>query len=155
MNIEKRGLQAVVAVGGLVPVLAGGAGVLMATGMIPHAVGEPSLDSHYRYLSGLLLAIGLGFWSCVPHIERRSERMRLLTAIVVAGGLARAYGLVDGTPGMSMRLALVMELMVTPLICLWQARVARRAAPAPRERFRIPVVPGRAAAPRTDPGPAR
>jgi hypothetical protein len=47
---------------------------------------------------------------------------------VVVGGLARAYGMArSGWSGEGMAAALVMELAVTPLICLWQARVASRA----------------------------
>jgi hypothetical protein len=78
-----------------------------------------------RYLSGLLFAIGLTFWMSVPDIERHQARFRLLAAIVFAGGLARLAGLLHGTPDLPMQLALVMELLVTPLLCLWQARVAR------------------------------
>lgn len=132
MIFEKRALQLAVAVGGLVPVCAGGAGVLAGVGMIPHAVSDPALDSHYRYLSGLLLAIGVGFWSAIPDIGHRTGRVRLLTAIVVAGGLARAYALLTApAPGPAMELALVMELIVTPLLCLWQARVAGFAVSGP------------------------
>lgn len=129
MKLEKRALQLVIAIGGLVPVLAGGAGMLGGVTMIPHAAADPALDSHYRYLSGLLLAIGIGFWSGIPNIERRTGRVRLLTAIVVTGGLARGWGMLRGeAPGAAMQLALVMELVVTPLLCLWQARVAARRA---------------------------
>jgi hypothetical protein len=126
MDFEKRALQLAILAGGFVPVLAGGAGVLAGLGMIPHAAGDASLDSHFRYLSGLLLAIGVAFWSAVPDIERQGSRVRLLTAIVVTGGLARALGVLHEAPGGAMRLALVMELGVTPLICLWQARIAGR-----------------------------
>jgi hypothetical protein len=52
--------------------------------------------------------------------------VRTITAIVVVGGLARLWGwIVVGDPG-TIRWALVMELVVTPLICLWQARIARK-----------------------------
>jgi hypothetical protein len=52
-----------------------------------------------------------------------------LTLIVVTGGFARALGMLRfGPPGGAMRAALVMELIVTPLIYLWQGRVARLAA---------------------------
>ncbi len=130
MNLEKRALQLAVAIGGLVPVLAGGAGAVAGVAMIPHAAADAALDSHYRYLSGLLLAIGLGFWSAVPGIERHGGRVRLLSALVVTGGLARGFGMLGGTaPGQSMQLALVMELVVTPLICLWQWRLAGQMRP--------------------------
>ena len=89
---------------------------------------SPALDSHVRYLSGLLLAIGLTFWSSIPRIEDRTTLVRLLTAMVVLGGLARAIGFsVSGWPGTGMAFGLAMELVVTPLLCLWQGRVARLA----------------------------
>lgn len=132
-SVERRVLQAVILLAGVVPVFGGGAGVVLGA----RAFGPPcglgvgaSEDSHVRYLSGLLLAIGLVYWACVPTIERRGEIVRLLTLVVFIGGLARLGGVfVAGDPG-SMRLALVMELGVAPAIGLWQARVAKgRTAP--------------------------
>ena len=93
MDREKTLLQICVALAGWVPVGAGAAGILKGVGMIPRAAHLPALDSHYAYLSGLLLAIGLAFWSCIPDIERRTARVRLLTAIVVVGGLGRAVAM--------------------------------------------------------------
>ena len=50
----------------------------------------------------------------------------LLMAIVFIGGLARAVSLVAvGMPSKPMLGALVIELVVTPLLYLWQRRVAR------------------------------
>jgi len=136
--MERRLLQLAILLAGLVPVFGGGAGVVLgarAFGDWPGAAG----DSHVRYLSGLLLAIGLAYWACVPTIERRGEIVRVLTLIVVVGGLARLAGLfVAGDPGPTMRWALVMELGVAPVIGLWQARVAQaRLIGAPRARKRI------------------
>lgn len=156
MKLEKRALQFAIILGGLVPLVAGAAGVIAGVGMIPHTVAEPSLDSHFRYLSGLLVGVGLGFWSTVPDVEHKTRRVRLLTAIVLMGGAARAYGWAAGeTPGVPMQLALIMELGVTPLICLWQARVAGRLDRAARRPFKLPVVAGKADALRPDPDPGR
>jgi hypothetical protein len=114
-----------VAVGGLVPVLAGLGGMLAGPAMLGAEAGADE-DSHFRYLSGLLLGIGLGFWSTLDDPARHAGRFRLLTAIVVLGGVGRLFGLmVRGVPGTPMLAALVMELVVTPLLCLWQARLAR------------------------------
>jgi hypothetical protein len=86
-----------------------------------------SLDSHFRYLSGLLLAIGLGFWSSIPDIERQGGRFRLLAGLVFIGGLGRALSLAAaGQPGGPMLAGLVMELLVTPLLAFWQFHVARK-----------------------------
>ena len=73
------------------------------------------------------MALGLGFLSLIPDIERQGARASLLTAIVVTGGLARLYGvLADGWPRTTMSLALLMELGVVPLLWLWQRRVAAK-----------------------------
>jgi uncharacterized MnhB-related membrane protein len=122
---ERRWLQGAVAVGCLVPVSAGLAGVLLGPGLTGDTASVAG-DSHYRYLSGLLLGIGLMFVSTIPAIEAKGPRFRLLTGIVVIGGVGRAVGYAAlGAPDLAMTLALGMELAVTPLLCLWQARIAR------------------------------
>lgn len=128
--IEKRTLQIAVALGSLVPIGAGGAGVLLGPVMLgAAAVGSADLDSHFRYLSGLLLAIGVGYASTIPRIEARSGRFAMLTCIVVSGGVGRLVSLLwVGAASPTMLAALVMELMVAPGLALWQRRVARLAA---------------------------
>jgi len=120
-------LRAAVLLACLVPILAGGAGVLWGPEFLGVPVPvPPDLDSHLRYLSGLLLAIGLGFVACIPRIEEKGARFRLLGAIVLVGGLGRALSLLEvGLPGLGHRLALGMELGVTPLLILWQWRIER------------------------------
>jgi hypothetical protein len=99
--------------------------------MLPSAtVVSTDLDSHFRYLSGLLFAIGVGFASTIPRIEARGPRFLLLTLIVVAGGTGRLLSLLTiGPPSPVMQAAFVMELVVTPCLALWQRRVARMIAP--------------------------
>jgi hypothetical protein len=125
---ERRALQAAVALACLVPLLAGLAGVLAGPAMLAGvgAGAAPDLQSHYRYLSGLLLGIGFAFLALVPAIERRGALFGALAAIVALGGLARLLGLaLAPAPGAAHLLALVMELGVTPGLALWQRRVAR------------------------------
>ncbi len=124
---SRRLLQAAVAVGGLVPVAAGLAGVLLGPSFMADGGYAVSADSHVRYLSGLLAAIGVAFWATIPAIERHAARFRLLTALVVAGGIGRLISLLTvGVPSPSMLFGLVMELGVTPALCLWQGAVAAR-----------------------------
>jgi hypothetical protein len=125
-GIERRLLQTAVAVGSLVPIGAGAAGMLLGPRMlhVPTAAGD--LDSHFRYLSGLLCGIGIGYLSTIPGIERQGSRFLMLTAVVVAGGLGRLLSLLMvGPPSPAMQAALVMELVVTPGLALWQRRVAQ------------------------------
>jgi len=120
------GLRLAVAVFGLIPVGAGLAGMLTGTTML--GVPTPTeVDSHFRYLSGLLLAIGLAFWSTIPRITQSTTIFRLLTALVFVGGIGRLIGVFSvGVPTPPMLGGLAMELVITPLLCLWQARVAGR-----------------------------
>lgn len=128
---ERRILQQVVAVAALVPVVAGAFGVL-AGPAFTQAAASVAADSHYRYLSGLLLGIGLCFWWLIPTIERRTTPFRILTLIVFVGGLGRLVGLtiLDDERTPAMLAALSMELAGTPALCLWQARIADRTARA-------------------------
>jgi hypothetical protein len=128
-QMSKRLLQLAVAAGCLVPIGAGGAGLLLGPVMIEGYVGAATdLDSHFRYLSGLLLGIGLGYAASVPGIEKKRAQFTLLSLIVVIGGIGRLLSLfATGTPSPVMLAALAMELIVTPLLTLWQWRVARRA----------------------------
>ena len=126
---EKRLLQIVVAVACLVPLLAGGSGVLRGAEMMRGVGAAPpvDLDSHFRYLSGLLLGIGLAFAWCIPAIERRTLLFRTLGLIAVVGGLGRLLGLlVGGVPSAGHVFGLGMELGTVPLLLFWQARVAQR-----------------------------
>jgi hypothetical protein len=125
--MEKRLLQVAVAIGCVVPISAGAAGMLLGPRMLgPGAPGSTDLDSHFRYLSGLLFAIGAAYVTTIPRIETHGGRFRLLTCIVVVGGLGRLAGVLSmGPPSLAMTAALIMELLVTPALALWQCRVAR------------------------------
>ena len=125
---EKRLLQQAVGLAAVLPVAAGLYGVLFGQALTDETVSV-SGDSHFRYLSGLLLAIGLCFWSTIPRIEEKTGRFRLLTLLVVLGGLGRLLGLwLTGVPSLTMLASLFVELLVWPALCAWQTRVANRYA---------------------------
>jgi len=128
MDRERKLLQQTVAIVATIPVAAGLYGVLFGQALTGDAVSI-SAESHFRFMSGLLLGIGLCFWSTLPRIEERTNRFRLLTVLVVVGGLGRLVGLaLTGLPSLFMIGGLILELVVTPALCLWQTRVANRYA---------------------------
>lgn len=133
MRVERRLLQLAVALGCAVPLSTGAIGIMHGPEML-RGVGDGSpadLDSHFRYLSGLLLAAGIAFATCIPGIERKTGRFRLLAFLVFVGGLGRLHSLVlIGVPGGGHLVGLAMELAVVPILVLWQARVAAAAGRA-------------------------
>lgn len=112
----------------LLPLSAAIAGVTGGPRFLGHPPVVPTdLDSHFRYISGLFLGMLLLFASCIPAVERKGSRLRLLAAMVVIGGLFRLLSLaLVGMPSLGHRIGLGIELIEVPLILLWQARVARR-----------------------------
>jgi hypothetical protein len=128
--LERRLLQAAVGLGCLSPFWFGLKGMIegpaMLSGVEPGGVAADLL-SHYRYLSGLFFGLGLVLASCVPRIEAHTKRLRWAAGAIVLGGLARLGGLAMGdAPSQAHHVALAAELGLTPLLVLWQARVARR-----------------------------
>ncbi len=128
MSRERKVLQQTVAIVATIPVATGLYGVLFGQALTGDAVSI-SAESHFRFMSGLLLGIGLCFWSTLPGIEEKTNRFRLLTLLVVIGGLSRLIGLVlTGLPSFFMVGGLIVELIVAPVLCLWQTRIANRHA---------------------------
>ena len=125
---ERRLLQQSVGFLAVVPVATGLYGVLFGQALTGDAVSV-SAESHFRFLSGLLLAIGLCFWSTIPGIEDKTGRFRLLSLLIVIGGLGRLIGLMlTGIPSLSMLAGLVLEHVAVPVLALWQTRIANRYA---------------------------
>ena len=128
VTFEKRLLQIVVAVACFVPLSVGGQSILHGPGFLGHPPLIPiDLDSHFRYISGIFFGVGVAFASCLPAIESKGARFRLLGALVVCGGLSRVVSLIAvGAPGVGHLFGFVMELGAVPLLMLWQAGFARR-----------------------------
>jgi hypothetical protein len=122
-DVERRALQSAVAVAALLPVTAGWLGILGGPQYLS-LYGPAQSLSHAAYLSGLLLGIGLAFWSTIPDIEKEGRLFGLLCAIVMGGGLARAFVAIRlGVLSPGIAGPLLMELGVTPLLWMWQRRL--------------------------------
>lgn len=127
---EKRLLQLVMAVTLLLPMSAALAGVSGGPKFLGHPPVIPTdLDSHFRYVSGLFLGMLLLFATCIPRVEHKGARLRMLGAMVMLGGTARLWSLVSvGVPSTGHIAGLGIELVELPLLLLWQVRIANRFA---------------------------
>ncbi|MEO6842658.1 MAG: DUF4345 domain-containing protein [Bradyrhizobium sp.] len=122
--MERKLLQAAVAIAGFSGVFLGLTGVLFGT-LHADLSGDVVLDSYVRFGKGVLLAIGLLYWSCIPRIERRGDRIALLTFILAVGSLSRLLAVAGhGVPTLGIIANLIAGLVLVPLLWLWQRHVA-------------------------------
>jgi predicted Na+-dependent transporter len=110
---------------GCVPVWAGLIGIY--SGFSDLEASAFFSDNHYRYLSGLLLGIGLTFWWIIRDIHIHGMLFKALTIIVLIGGCARLTGafIAGWEHSFSLYFSLIMELVITPLLCLWQNHISK------------------------------
>ncbi|GAA4769533.1 hypothetical protein GCM10023219_14830 [Stakelama sediminis] len=138
MNLdgERRLLQLIIALAALVPLTAATVSIFKGPDWLGYPGGVAvDLDSQFRYLSGIFLAIGIGFLSCIPRIQAEGPRFRLLGTIIIAGGLARLWSLIEvGAPSTGHLVGLVLELVLMPTLMIWQAALASR-----WRRLRMPM----------------
>ena len=124
---ERRLLQSTSGRPGARTILAGAAGIVRGLGRVrPATSRRPSMATATSATSRACCSrSALAYWSTVPRIEVQGDRFRLLTGLVLIGGLApavcrraarRAWHRHAGG-------ALIMELVVTPGLALWRERV--------------------------------
>jgi hypothetical protein len=129
---RSRPLQAVLTVGGVVVVATGIFGVVTgADGMPGDNVSSASVESELRFLYVFWIAYGVALIRIAPHAVTETRAVRALALILFIAGLARAFAWVDvGRPDGLFVALMIVELVVPPLLVVWQARLA--AANPPR-----------------------
>ena len=125
--MERKLLQIAFALAGLVLIVFGLAGVFFGADFADLS-GHMVMDSYFRFLKGMLLAIGLIYWSSLADIERHGERISLVTFILVLGAVPRLIAVIGhGVPTIGIIIGLAGELVVAPVLWLWQRRIAQAA----------------------------
>jgi hypothetical protein len=122
--MERKLLQLAFACAGLALVGFGVAGVIFGANFMD-LTGNVVMDSYIRFLKGMLLGIGLIYWSSIPDIERHGERISLVTFILVLGAVPRLMAVIGhGVPTIGILIGLGGELIAAPLLWLWQRHIA-------------------------------
>lgn len=129
LQTEIYTLQTILALLGMVSISIGLSGIWMGPNNMNTVNVPMRLDNHYRYLSGVVLGFGLTIWFYViPRITQVTNIVRIFVLMVFLGGIARIIGLLKN--GMFLDpftiVAVITELIGAPILCFWQARVARR-----------------------------
>ena len=125
--MERKLLQTAFALAGLVLIVFGLAGLFFGADFADMS-GNVAMDSYFRFLKGMLLAIGLIYWSSLADIERHGERISLVTFILVLGAVPRLIAVIGhGVPTIGILISLAGELIFAPLLWLWHRHVARAA----------------------------
>ncbi|VWX59567.1 DUF4345 domain-containing protein [Sphingorhabdus sp. 109] len=124
MNI----LRIVTILVGLVPLFLGVTGILF--GAAEHSGGDAvstALDSQYRYLAGVYVAIGLMILWSAGDIRGRADLLRFAMLGWFVGGIARAVSWTTvGEPASWQVSGMIVELVVPVALLLWQHRVLKR-----------------------------
>ena len=129
-QLERRLLQIALAIVGLVAILFGLTGVLFGTSLSGMSFSV-TIEGYVRFIKAVLVAVGLIYWSAIPHIEKRGERISIVTFILVCGAAARLATVIGhGFPTVGLLISLIGELVVVPMIWLWLRHLVRRGAVA-------------------------
>ena len=126
-TLERFALKAAVGLTALVPISNGLSGMIKGPAMFEKALRFTlPLDSHFRYLSGLPLGMGLLLLRSLPNIEHDGQDLRRVTLLIFIGGLTRLWGLIETGYDANTILVTLSELFVLPLVCVYQNRVQKK-----------------------------
>jgi len=126
----KLALQILLAIVSLIPLYFGLTGILLgAEGLDPGTAPAAALDNQFRYLSAYYLSFAFLLWYIIPRVTEAVWPLRLVIAAVFIGGLARALSQSQLGPGLPGQTVGMYVELASPLLVIWQALLARRAAP--------------------------
>jgi hypothetical protein len=126
--LERRLLQIALAIVGLVAILFGVTGLFFGTSLSGVTLGV-TMEGYVRFIKGVLIAAGLIYWSAIPRLEARGERIGVVSFLLVFGAAGRLLAVVGhGFPTVGLMVSLIGELVVVPLLWWWHRSYVRRSA---------------------------
>ena len=122
----KRGLQIVLGLLSLIPLIVSIFGIFVGLGRwLPPEMITPQFDSQYRYISGYYLSLSLIAWWVIPNIEKQRTLFRIIGGSIFFGGIGRVLSWVQvGYPGPMGAVFIAIELLF-PSLLIWQAKLPR------------------------------
>jgi hypothetical protein len=120
----KRGLQIVLGVLSVIPLIVSVSGLLLGTArFLSDDLVTPSFDTQYRYQMGYYISLALLAWWVIPNIEKHVIPLRIISASIFLGGIGRVISLFDVGRPPPLALAFIALELCFPLLLLWQARL--------------------------------
>ncbi|MCB0429182.1 MAG: DUF4345 domain-containing protein [Flavobacteriales bacterium] len=127
--MNKRNLQIIMAVLGLIPIATG---LIGFTG-INDPIYEGLIDSHFvlldsnlRFFSGIWIGLGLAMFSIIRSIEKEKRIFRIIWISIFIGGLGRLLSMVfTGVPPIPFVGFTVLEIVGAPFFIYWQHKIAK------------------------------
>ncbi len=127
--MNKRPLQVVSAVMGLVPVVTGLVQMMGIHDPLYASLNLPAdatLDSNMRFLAGVWLGLGLASLWLVPRITQETVLFRFLWLMIFLGGVGRLCSIASvGLPLTPFIAFTALEVLGAPLFVYWQHRVVQ------------------------------
>jgi hypothetical protein len=132
--MNKRALQIVLAILGLIPILTGGLDLILGArslqvvgSLIPlDVVNDVVLDSQIRFLAAIWFGVGIIFYWMIPSIDRQTTLFRLLMGGIFLGGIGRiSSAILVGIPPVQFIAVILLELVGVPILILWQSVLSK------------------------------
>jgi Domain of unknown function (DUF4345) len=132
--MNKKTLQTVLAILGLIPILTGGLDLLLGArslrvvgSLIPlDALSDVVLDSQIRFLAAIWFGVGIILYWVIPSIDRQTTLFRLLMGAIFLGGIGRiSSAVLLGIPPVQFIAVIMLELVGVPILVLWQSSISK------------------------------
>jgi uncharacterized protein DUF4345 len=129
MTASRKYLQRTLVALAAIPIATGALSLLLGSAVIPDAGSTAaSVESELRFYSVWYLGAGVFLASLAPRIEQRGRELQAVCGLLVLGAVGRLLAIASsGRPHPLFVALLVVELVLPPVLVLWQARVARAA----------------------------
>lgn len=122
----KRGLQIILGLLSLVPLLVAVQGITVGLGRwLPTEAITPDFDSHYRYVTGYYWSLSLLAWWIIPNIEKHTTLFRIIGGAIFFGGVGRLVSMLQTGLPSPMAIAFTGLELLFPLLIIWQAKLPR------------------------------